>query len=280
MQTTSLSMKEGFFYRVQEMELLRDNSTSNILNMAEPEIEVEIKDDQEVIAAEENSIFHDPTLELVDNPEYQGILNQQGDKNLEVSFNDLGVDVAFWNHESHQNPRHLQLEGLDTLDARVQQPQVLAAEENSVLLEHALSFLDNPEHHGILNQQGDKNLEVSLNDLGGDVTFSNQESHQSPRHLQLEGLETIVARVPKPQPQRTRPRIRRGLTPWQQGTLEQAFQEVQYPNEITKKILARQLYMGQSEVHRWFKMRRAKYRKIQRLQKLKSAPNGTQISID
>lgn len=194
-------MKEGYFDRVQDMELSSQNSESNFYNMEKPEIEVAIEEEQPVIAAEGNSISCD-------------------------------------------------------------------------------SFVDNPKSQGTLNQPGGKNLVISLNDLGGDVAFASLEKHQSPGPLQLEGLKTLVARVPQAQPGRTRPRIRRGVTPWQQDALEQAFQEVQYPNGVTMKILARQLYMGPSEVHRWFKSKRGKLRKKQIRQMLKSTPDATPNSFD
>lgn len=154
--------------------------------------------------------------------------------------------------------------------------EVQAAEENSVFRECAPGFLDNLEYQGILNQQGDSNPVVNLNYLSGDVAFSSQGSRPSPRLLQLEGRGTLAARVPQPQPRRTRPRIRRGLTTWQLSDLESVFQEVQYPDVIMKKKLARRLYMLESEVHRWFKIRRAKYRKNQSLQIHKCTPEGTQ----
>ncbi|XP_031221453.1 rhox homeobox family member 1-like [Mastomys coucha] len=158
--------------------------------------------------------------------------------------------------------------------------EVRAAEENGVFRECAPGFLDNLEYQGILNQQGDMNPVVNLNYPGGDVAFSSQGSGPSPRPLQLEGWGTSAARVPQPQPRRTRPRIRRGLTAWQLSDLESVFQEVQYPDVIMKKKLARRLYMLESEVHRWFKIRRAKYRKNQSLQMPKCTPEGTQNIFD
>lgn len=198
-------------------------------HMEEPEIEVEIEDEQEVRdAEEESSVFHECALDFMDNPEYQGILNQPGDMYLVVNLNYLGDEVAFSSQESHQSPRQLQLEGWETFGARAPLPQSWPQPQSQ------------PQ----------------------------PEPQPKPRPQ------------PQPQPRRTRPRIRRGLTTWQLSELENVFQEVQYPDVITKKRLARLLYLGESEVHRWFKTRRSKFRKNQRLQMLKCTPEGTQNTFD
>ena len=184
-------------------------------------------------------------------------------------------DMEHCSHSSESNSSNMEKPEFK-VEIEEEQP-VIPAKENSVFPE---SFTDNPEPQGTLNQPGDKNLRVSLNDLGGDVAFPSQESHQSRGSLQLEGLESSVARVPQPQPRGTRPRIRRGVTPWQQGTLEQAFQECQYPSWVKMKILARQLYIGPSEVHHWFKSTRGKLGKKQIRQMLKGTPDGTPDSFD
>lgn len=136
--------------------------------------------------------------------------------------------------------------------------------------ECALRFIDKPAYQGIPNHQGDGNHARSLNGIDCDVAYVSQEaSHQSPGQIPLEELVSTVQQPRKS----TRPRIRRGLTPWQLNKLERVFKEVQYPNEISEKSLAKHLYMKESEVHHWFKKRRAKYRKNQVSE---GAPDGIQ----
>ncbi|OBS64178.1 hypothetical protein A6R68_07283, partial [Neotoma lepida] len=135
----------------------------------------------------------------------------------------------------------------------------------------ALDFIDKLEYRGIPDHQGDMNHVVNLNYIGSDIAVASQGCHQSPGQLQLEERKTLVARVPQAR-RSTRPRIRRGLTPWQLSKLERVFKEVQHPNEITKKNLAKSLYLKESEVQRWFKKRRAKDRKNQSLQMSTGAP--------
>ena len=194
---------------------------------------------------------------------------------MQEGYFDRDLDMEYSSHSSESNFYNMEKPEIE-VEIEEEQPEI-PAKENSVFPE---SFTDNPEPHGTLNKPDDKNLRVGLNDLGGDVAFTSQERHQSPGPVQLEGLETSVARVPEPQPRCTRPRIRRGVTPWQQGTLEQAFQDCQYPNAVMMKILARLLYMGPSEVHRWFKSTRGKLRKKQIRQMLKGTPDGTPDSFD
>lgn len=190
---------------------------------------------------------------------------------------------TYYNH----NPNFYN-EEVPEIEVEIEDEQeVRAAEENSFFCECALGFEDKPEYQSLFNQQGDTNVAVNLINLGGAVAFSSQGSHQSPKQLQLEGWETSIARVLQPQsqpqlqsqPRRTRPRIRRGLTPWQLSKLESVFQEAQYPDVITKKNLAKCLYLGESEVHRWFKIRRAKYRKNQCLHTFSCTPDGTQSTF-
>ncbi|KAM7321206.1 hypothetical protein ACRRTK_019298 [Alexandromys fortis] len=114
-------------------------------------------------------------------------------------------------------------------------------------------------------------LPVSHNPLKSQSGLKSQNGLKSQSGLKSHYLPE--SHIPR---RNTRPRIRRGVTPWQLSELEGVFEENQYPGEITKKDLARRLYMKVSEVHCWLKKRRAKYRKNQRLQMVKGAPDGTQ----
>lgn len=197
----------------------------------------------------------------------------------------------------HQDPNFY-----NTVQAEIEvqiedEQETVPTEERPSFDESALGFfIEEPRYQGIPNQQADMNFVICISFY---ITNPSQGSYQSPGQLQLEGKETTVAGVPQPtevqecaevpecaemplsagvpHPRRnTRPRIRRGVTPWQLIELERVFEDDLYPSEITKKDLARRLYMKVSEVHCWFKKQRAKYRKNQRLQKDKGAPDGTQ----
>ncbi|KAH0516179.1 Homeobox protein ESX1 [Microtus ochrogaster] len=203
----------------------------------------------------------------------------------------------------HQYPNFYNTEQ-EEIKVEIEDEQETAlAEERRSVGESALGFfVEEPRYQGILYQQGDINLVICISIY---ITNPSQGSYQSPGELQLEGEETSVASIPQPaevpvgaqipgcaqvlewakippsagvpHPRRnTRPRVRRGVTPWQLSELEGVFEDNQYPGEITKKDLARRLYMKVSEVHCWFKKRRAKYRKNQRLQMVKGASDGTQ----
>nr|XP_042125378.1 rhox homeobox family member 1 [Peromyscus maniculatus bairdii]XP_042125379.1 rhox homeobox family member 1 [Peromyscus maniculatus bairdii] len=107
-----------------------------------------------------------------------------------------------------------------------------------------------------------------IHDIGDDIKDESHGSHQGSGHPQLEKQENLAAaRVP--QFRRTRPRIQLGLTPRQLSELEEVFEQTKYPDETTRRALAKRLFLGESRVRKWFKRRRAKYRKTQQSQMLK-----------
>ncbi|XP_028621153.1 rhox homeobox family member 1-like [Grammomys surdaster] len=119
-----------------------------------------------------------------------------------------------------------------------------------------------------LNYQGipDDNYDMILI---GDVKYFDNDikdecsgSYQGSGDPQLEEQKNVAAaRVP--QFRRTRPRIQLGLTPRQLSELEDFFENTKYPDVIARRILAKHLYLAESRVKRWFKRRRARYRKEQ-----------------
>lgn len=163
----------------------------------------------------------------------------------------------------HQDPNLYNMKQAEIEVEIEDEQETVVAEERHSLGEFALGFIDEPRYQGFPNHQSDMNLVICI---GFYITNPSQGSHQSSGQLQLEGRETLAAGVPQPaevqQPQKnTRPQIRRGVTPWQLREMEGVFEADQYPNVITKKNLARRLYMKESEAHCWFKKQRANYRK-------------------
>ncbi|EGW13814.1 Homeobox protein unc-4 [Cricetulus griseus] len=153
--------------------------------------------------------------------------------------------------------------------------ETTAAEGIHIFSECALYLKDKARYRGIPKHEGNVNHELNLDVTDCDMAISSQGRPHSPGQLHLEEREPLLSSVAQSQ-RSTRPRIRRGITPWQQSKLERVFKEVHYPDEITKKSLARRLYMKESEVHHWFKKQRAKDRKYRSLQEFKVAPDGTE----
>ncbi|XP_036029854.1 pituitary homeobox 2-like [Onychomys torridus] len=130
-----------------------------------------------------------------------------------------------------------------------------------------------------LNNQGIPDHEDDvIHYIDDDIKDESHESHQGSGHPQLEKQENLAAaRVPKFR--RTRPRIQLGLTPRQLSELEQVFEQTKYPDETTRRDLAKRLFLGESRVRRWFKRRRAKYRKTQQCQMFKCESDDRQNTL-
>ncbi|ERE81154.1 retinal homeobox protein Rx-like protein [Cricetulus griseus] len=168
------------------------------------------------------------------------------------------------------NPRECEIE-MEIEDDQ----ETIAAEGIQVFSECALFLKHKARYQGIPNQEGHVNQELNLDITVCDIAIASQGILQSPGQLHLEEREPLVSTVTQSR-RSTRPRIRRGIMPWQQSKLERVFKEVHYPDGITKKSIARRLSMKESEVHHWFKKQRAKDRKYQSLQEFKGGPDGTQ----
>lgn len=91
----------------------------NLYNMKQAEIEVEIEDEQEMAVAEERRSLGEIALGFIDEPRYQGFPNHQNDMNLVIC---IGFYITNPSQGSHQSSGQLQLEGRETLAARVPQP--------------------------------------------------------------------------------------------------------------------------------------------------------------
>lgn len=184
-------------------------------------------------------------------------------------------DPNFYNLEEYEIEVEIENDRVEIENdqAEIEDEQEMAAAGGSCPVnECARGFMDKPGYQGTPKHQGDMNHVVNLSYIGSEVAIASPGYYQNIGQLQLEERETLVARVPQ-QWRGTRPRIRRGLTSWQLGELESIFEETQYPDVITKKDLAKSLFLKESEVQSWFKERRAKERKIQNLQ---DAPDSTQ----
>ncbi|XP_052602805.1 rhox homeobox family member 1-like [Peromyscus californicus insignis] len=141
-------------------------------------------------------------------------------------------------------------------------------QETTVAAENG-NFEGSPNGPEKLKNQGipDQKDDV-IHYIGDDIKDESHGSHQGSGHPQLEKQENLAAaRVP--QFRRTRPRIQLGLTPRQLSELEEVFEQTKYPDEATRRDLAKRLFLGESRVRSWFKRRRAKYRKTQQSQMLK-----------
>ncbi|XP_023563683.1 rhox homeobox family member 1 [Octodon degus] len=95
-------------------------------------------------------------------------------------------------------------------------------------------------------------------------------------------LTPALALVPAagPQPPRKRPRIQYTLTQSQRQKLESVFLENQYPDVYMRRELARRLYVAETKIRSWFKIRRAKYRKSQMEAVKGDAPRAVQHEGD
>ncbi|XP_038171780.1 rhox homeobox family member 1-like [Arvicola amphibius] len=148
--------------------------------------------------------------------------------------------------------------------------EATAATESVIFGEGSLNGSDKPRKHGIPHRKDDVTQVVNFNYVGDDIKHESHGSHQGYRKPQFKEQENVAA-ARGPQVRRTRPRIQFGLTPWQLNELEDVFEKTKYPDEIIRKDLAKRLFLGESTVRRWFKQRRAKYRKHQQSQELQCA---------
>ncbi|XP_059105975.1 rhox homeobox family member 1-like [Peromyscus eremicus] len=161
------------------------------------------------------------------------------------------VDPDF--HKMEENEIEVSLEA--------EQETTVAAENGN--FEGSLNGPDKLKNQGIPDHKDDV-----IHYIGDDIKDESHGSQQGSGHPQLEKQENLAAaRVP--QLRRRRPRIQLGLTPRQLSELEEVFQQTKYPDEATRRDLAKRLFLGESRVRSWFKRRRAKYRKTQQSQMLK-----------
>ncbi|KAG3272828.1 rhox homeobox family member 1 isoform X1 [Ictidomys tridecemlineatus] len=129
-----------------------------------------------------------------------------------------------------------------------------------------VGFFDNKKHEGGMIQEGD----VGLIRHGTSL-----EPRQQAQSAEREELASVV-----PLPRRRRPRIQYKFSQWQLQELESVFQVTQYPDVVSRRELARRVYVAETKVQAWFKYRRAKHRKTLRETSLRNAPHPTQDDDD
>ncbi|XP_038171778.1 rhox homeobox family member 1-like [Arvicola amphibius] len=144
--------------------------------------------------------------------------------------------------------------------------------------EDSLNGSDKPKNQGIPHHKDDVTQVVNFNYVGDDIKHKSHGSHQGYRNPQLKEQENVAA-ARGPQVRRTRPRIQFGLTPRQLNVLEDVFEGTKYSYELIRKDLAKLLFLGESRMRRWFKQRRAKYRKHQQSQELQCASADGQDTL-
>ncbi|XP_076418399.1 homeobox protein Rhox13-like [Peromyscus maniculatus bairdii] len=141
-----------------------------------------------------------------------------------------------------------------------------APESGGRVYEGALS-LDNSE-----NQQGNLNQ-------GGHMSLGPEGDHSNQVAMEIDPEEPAIflAEVPRHQP--SRHQIRFHFTQWQVQEMETIFQETQYPDVLTRRVLARSMNVPEAKVQTWFNNKRAKQRASEKKAMLRSAPPGIQDHI-
>ncbi|KAL6084673.1 hypothetical protein STEG23_002917 [Scotinomys teguina] len=162
----------------------------------------------------------------------------------------------------HVYPNFCKLDEDETKVSLDAKQEAAAAAGNGNIGEGSLQGPDKLKIQGIPDHKDDE-----IHYIGDDIKDQSHGSHQGSRHPQLEKQGNLAAaRVP--QVRRTRPRIQLGFTPRQLSELEEVFEKTKYPDESTRKDLARRLFLGESKVRSWFK-KKSHIRKAQQSQMLK-----------
>ncbi|XP_031229363.1 rhox homeobox family member 1-like [Mastomys coucha] len=149
-----------------------------------------------------------------------------------------------------------------------------AAAEGCSFGQGSLNGSDKLKYQGIPDDTDDVICIGEVKYIGNNIKDECRGNHQGSGNPQLE--EQKAARVS--QFRRTRPRIQFGPTPRQLSELEAIFEKTKYPDAITRKRQAEAIYFIMS-LQRWFKRRRARYRKEQQSQMLQCAPDDRQNAI-
>ncbi|NP_001020254.1 reproductive homeobox on X chromosome, 12 [Mus musculus] len=155
-----------------------------------------------------------------------------------------------------------------TLDA---DQEADGAAEGGSFGDGSLNGSDKLKCQGIPDDKDDVIYVGELKNIGNDIKDECHGSHQGSGDPQPEEKQKNSAAARVPQVRRTRPRIQLGFTPRQLNELEDFFEKTKYPDALTRKNLAKHLYLAESKVQRWFKKRRAHYRKEQQSQVLQCA---------
>ncbi|CAH6779924.1 Rhox7b [Phodopus roborovskii] len=76
-----------------------------------------------------------------------------------------------------------------------------------------------------------------------------------------------------------RHQVQFSFTQWQVQEMEAVFQETQYPDVLTRRVLARNMNVPEDKIQNWFNNRRAKQRAREKKAMIRRAPPGTQDHI-
>ncbi|KAM7338408.1 hypothetical protein ACRRTK_001892 [Alexandromys fortis] len=155
-------------------------------------------------------------------------------------------------------------------DSSPRPEQGAAAEVGGSFCEGALSLdhSENPE-----NNQAQGGHVSPYENLDPEDDLNNQEPMEvDPDEPALE-MPEVRRRRP------SRPRNQFHFTHWQVREMETVFQETQYPDVLTRAVLARNMDVPEAKVQAWFNNRRAKQRAREKKAMLRSAPRGIQDHI-
>ncbi|KAM4818125.1 homeobox protein Rhox13-like [Thomomys bottae] len=128
-----------------------------------------------------------------------------------------------------------------------------------------------------LEQGADANALEDRAMENNDLDDSDQDGEQDQPDLALMGAGAFPQQ--RRRQGRRRPQIQFQLTQDQVDELETVFQETQYPDLLTRRLLARDMNVPEEKVQSWFNNRRAKYRRIQRAEMLRHRPCGVEDFI-
>ncbi|KAL1766016.1 rhox homeobox family member 1-like [Sigmodon hispidus] len=144
------------------------------------------------------------------------------------------------NQFQHVDPNFYKLAEIE-VEVGIDDEQEATAEAESS------SGSDNPNNQGIPDHKDDVIRVVNFNSVGDNIKQESYGGYQCDVHLQVEDQGNLAAaRVPRFR--RTRPRIQLGLTPRQLNELEDVFEKTKYPDETTRRDLAKRLFLGESIV--------------------------------
>ncbi|KAL6093988.1 hypothetical protein STEG23_033152 [Scotinomys teguina] len=170
---------------------------------------------------------------------------------------------------SYKDSFYYHLEGYEE-DSSPHCEREAAANVGGSVYEGALSLDDSENQQGNVNQGGHMS---PYNSLGPEGDHSNQV----PMEEDPEEPDILLPEVPRRQPRRHQ--IQFHFTEWQVQEMETIFQETQYPDVLTRRVLARNMNVPEAKVQTWFNNRRAKQRASEKKAMLRSAPPGIQDHI-
>ncbi|XP_069895062.1 homeobox protein Rhox13-like [Dipodomys merriami] len=145
------------------------------------------------------------------------------------------------------------------------------------VLEEALGLVEAVQHLSgeELDQDGDMNALEDLAMESDSLDDPDQNGEQDQAELVLMG----AGAAPHQRRRRRGQQIQFQFTQGQVDELETVFQETQYPDLLTRRVLARGMNVPEEKVQSWFNNRRTKYRRAQRVEMLRHQPQGAEDFI-